>query len=199
MYNPKKVGFRGYDLLGDVYYYGCARAGLDPDKGAALTWYQNAALAHVPESQWKLGRMLYHGEGVEPDREKGLQWITSAAIEGSADASSFLLSVGEPVPEAVSPNTYETAARTAELSLRNAQAEGRRAVFQDLGDLLLTGVAIATSAYANQAISSSTNQRNYANTPVRVTRFRPVYCQYQATANTYYTNAVNVRITQMCR
>jgi len=32
MYNPKKVGFRGYDLLGDVYYQGCDKANLAPDK-----------------------------------------------------------------------------------------------------------------------------------------------------------------------
>lgn len=198
MYSPRNVGFRGYDLLGDIYYHGCVRADLAPDKAAAVTWYQNAAIAHVPESQWKLGQMLYLGDGIEQDQKRGLSWITSAAIEGSSDAASFLRSIGEEPPHVMSPNTYETATMAARQQLSAQRAAQWREVTQDLGNLVVAGATLAATAYVGQHSYSVQTPASYAPTPTRVNRFRPVYCEYTANANLFYPNSVNVRITEMC-
>jgi len=199
MYNPKKVGFRGYDLLGDIYFRGCASANLQPDKLAALTWYQHAAVAHLPESQWKLGRMLYLGDGVHEDKNRGLQWLTSAALEGSPDAANFLRSIGQEAPAPITPNTYTSAAMAVKQQLDATRAAQWRIVTQNLGELLVTTVTIAASAYAGAAAYSKNRAGHDVATPTQVTRFRPIYCHYTATANSYFSNSVNVRVTQMCQ
>jgi hypothetical protein len=196
MYNPKKVGFLGYELLGDVYFQGCAAAGLPADKIAAASWYFAAALAHVPDSQWKLGRMMFQGDGVPENREMGLGWITSAALEGSAPAAAFLTSMGEVVPAPIQPSSWDNASNLARQKLASANAEQRRAVLQGLGNLVVSAALIYS---ASGSAMVRTHPANYASNNRAAYRPRPVYCQYQASANSFYPNHINVRVTQFCQ
>lgn len=194
MYDPKKIGFRGYDLLGDLYYRGCEKAQIRPDKMAAFTWYQNAAIAHLPESQYKVGRMLFEGDGVPKDEEKGVQWLTSAALEGSKDAAQYLTRISEEVPRPISPNSYSYSSQVALQQRSNQRAEQRRAIIQDLGNIVITGAMIAGSAYLASSVSS-----RHAPTPTTVSRYRPVYCQYRGNVNSFYRGNVSIRISQFCQ
>lgn len=206
MYNPKLMGFRGYDLLGDIYYRGCAKANLSPDKVAAAVWYQNAAVVHLPESQWKLGRMLVEGDGIPSNKEAGLAWLTSAAIEGSSEAASYLLTLGEPVPAPVSPNSYTLAAAHEKQKLETAQAAERAQIVRDLSGLLVT----LGSAY----VIAKTNAMQVAAPPVsrtaqpvpsspniaampKLTMTRPVYCNTYGDASTV-GNTLYLRVNQFC-
>jgi len=185
MYNPKKVGFRGYDLLGDVYYHGCASANLAPDKVAAAYWYQAAAVAHVPEAQWKLGRMLFEGDGVPKNTDAGLAWLTSATIEGSTEAAGYLRSHGEPVPPRIYPNSYAIAAEHAHQKLEAAQTAQRQQVVRDLASLLVTVGAAYAGAYVGATAAAQSQPAyspNVSHMPdLRMTR--PSFCSTYATAN----------------
>ena len=155
MYNPDKVGFRGYDLLGDVYFRGCVKAGLSPDKLAAASWYQAAAVAHLPEAQWKLGRMFFEGDGIPQDKNAGLAWISSAAIEGSPFAADYLRALGKTVPTPVVPNSYTVASQQAQNRLEAAQAAERRQIVGDLSRFLIqvgTSYLIAKETAISQPI-----------------------------------------------
>lgn len=148
MYRSDKIGHRGYDLLGDVYYRGCGAANLAPDKIAAAVWYQNAAVVHLPESQWKLGKMFYEGDGIPQNKEVGITWITSAAIEGSPEAVKYLSSKGEPVPQPVFPNSYMVAAEQSKNKHQAAAVAERARVVRDLANVLVT---VGTAYVAAQA------------------------------------------------
>jgi hypothetical protein len=195
MYNPKKVGFRGYDLLGDVYYNGCASAGLAPDKVAAAYWYQAAAVAHVPEAQWKLGKMLFEGDGVPKNTDAGLAWLTSAAIEGSTAAASYLHARGEPVPPRIYPNSYAIAAERAHQDLEAAQAAQRQQAVHDLASLLVTvGAAYVGASAATQ--SRPIYSPNVSRMPqLRMTK--PAYCSTNATANQVF-DTLYVNVQRFC-
>lgn len=186
MYNPKKVGFRGYDLLGDVYYRGCASANLAPDKVAAAYWYQAAAVAHVPEAQWKLGRMLIEGDGVPINHDVGLAWITSAAIEGSARAAAYLGVHSFPVPSPIYPNSYTVAAERAHQQLDAAQTAQRQQAVRDLMSLLVNVGAVYVAAEAGAAAAARygppVRSLNVSSMPqLRMTK--PVFCTASGSAN----------------
>lgn len=186
MYNPSKVGFRGYDLLGDVYYHGCASANLAPDKVAAAYWYQAAAVAHVAEAQWKLGKMLKEGDGVPMNREVGLAWLTSGAIEGSAQAAAYLRAHNDPVPAPIYPNSYTVAAEQAHQALDAARASERQQIVHDLASLLVTVGTIyaaaevgATAAARSQTPVQSPN----VSTMPQLRMTKPVFCTSSGNAN----------------
>jgi TPR repeat protein len=101
-------------------------------------WYQAAAVAHVREAQWKLGKMLFEGDGVPKNTDAGLAWLTSAAIEGSTEAASYLHARGEPVPPRIYPNSYTIAAERAHQELEAAQTAQRQQAVRDLASLLVT-------------------------------------------------------------
>ena len=203
MYNPKNIGFRGYDLLGDIYYRGCEKAGLQPDKAAAATWYQAGANAHLPESQFKLGRMLYEGDGITANFGAGIDWLTSAALEGSAEAAAFLSKQGMNPPNPVSPNTYTLLSQSAKAQMKAERAANRRAIFQDLAG------ALAASAYAALTVYNATQAQPHAQpttrshwalptAPQTVTRFRPAYCQYDGRATSPTGDYVNISVSKFC-
>lgn len=186
MYNPKKVGFRGYDLLGDVYYHGCAKASLAPDKVAAAYWYQAAAVAHVPEAQWKLGRMLLEGDGVPANHDAGLAWLTSAAIEGSGNAATYLRAHGYPVPTPIYPNSYTVAAERAHQELNAARTAERQQAVRDLASLLVNVGAIYVAARAGAeaaARSESILRSPNVNGMPQLRMTKPVFCTTSGSAN----------------
>ena len=200
MYNPDKVGFRGYDLLGDVYYRGCREANLAPDKVAAASWYQSAAVVHLPEAQWKLGKMFFEGDGIPQDKSIGLSWITSAAAEGSLQAADYLRSLGEPVPAPVAPNSYTVASLEAQSRLKAARAAERRQIVGDLSRFL---VQVGTTYLTAQASLPSTpaprrpvQSPNITSAPL-LTMTRPVYCNSYATASSV-GDTVYVHLSQFC-
>jgi hypothetical protein len=198
MYNPKKVGFRGYDLLGDVYYRGCTEANLAPDKVAAAYWYQVAAVAHVPEAQWKLGRMLMEGDGVPVDHNVGLAWITSAAIEGSDQAAEYLRVHDYPVPTPTYPNSYTVAAERAHQRLKAAQTAERQQVVRDLTSLLVnvgtSYVAAKVGAAAMQPIVRSPHVTSMPQ--LRMTK--PVFCTTSGSANAM-GSVVFLNVSRFCQ
>lgn len=199
MYNPKKVGFRGYDLLGDVYYNGCASAGLAPDKVAAAYWHQAAAVAHVPEAQWKLGKMLFEGDGVPRNTDAGLAWLTSAAIEGSTEAASYLHARGEPVPPRIYPNSYTIAAERAHQELEAAQTAQRQQAVRDLASLLVTVGAAYIGAYVG-ATAAAHSHPVYSPNVSRMPQLRmtkPAYCSTYATANAVF-DTLYVNVQRFC-
>lgn len=199
MYNPKKVGFRGYDLLGDVYYHGCASADLASDKVAAAYWYQAAAVAHVPEAQWKLGRMLFEGDGVPKNTDAGLAWLTSAAIEGSTEAASYLRAHDEPVPPRIYPNSYTIAAERAHQELKAAQTAQRQQAVRDLASLLVTVGAAYAGAYVG-ATAAAQSQPAFSPNVSRMPDLRmtkPVFCTTYATANQVMNN-LYVSVQRFC-
>jgi hypothetical protein len=185
MYNPKKVGFRGYDLLGDVYYRGCAKADLAPDKIAAAYWYQAAAVAHVPEAQWKLGRMLLEGDGVPVNHDAGLAWLTSAAIEGSTNAATFLRAHSYPVPAPIYPNSYAVAAERAQQQLDAARAAEHQQAVRDLASLLVNvgtiyvAAKVGAAAIRSEPIVHSPN----VNSMPQLRMTKPVFCTTSGSAN----------------
>lgn len=176
MYKDGKVGFRGYDLLGDLYYRGCESANLSPDKGLAAYWYLNAANGHVPEAQFKLGKMMYEGDGIEKNEESGMEWITSAALEQNSDARAFLLSKGLPVPSTSGPNTYDKIQQELRRQKKQQNAEYWSGFFDDLlGVVVLAGATYLTlkATMPNQYLPSQSSSHGQS---VEIYRYRPVWC-----------------------
>ncbi|MCH6485030.1 sel1 repeat family protein [Pseudoxanthomonas sp. LH2527] len=188
MYNPDKMGFRAYDLLGDLHFRGCEKAALSPNKVEAARWYQSAAVKHLPESQWKLGKMFYEGDGVAQDKEAGLAWLTSAAMEGSAEAAVFLQRAGEKVPTAVTPNSYSVAMEHAKNELARGQAADRDRMVRDLARFLVDTATVYAVAKAAQPVVVSPSKTTIPAAPAAptiravgtqpLTMTKPVYCSH---------------------
>src|SRR5690606_7231166 len=111
MYRQMVMPF--WEFTGDMYYNGCPKGGLAIDKATAAQWYQSAAMEFVPTAQYKLGRMMLEGDGIPVNTEGGRAWMTSAALEGSAEAARYLENAGLPVPQPINPTSYTIAARQA--------------------------------------------------------------------------------------
>lgn len=196
-YQDGKVGVRGYDLLGDIYFNGCDGANLRPNKGVAAYWYLNAANAHVAEAQYKLGKMMYEGDGVTKDEAAGMDWLMSAALEKNGDAIAYLSRLGISVPYSSGPNTYERIQAELRRQHKQQNAAYWSGFFSDLlGVALLAGatyLAIEASAptyYTPRPTSSSQNQ-------FQVYRYKPVWCNSSFTARAS-GNVVRGTITTFC-
>lgn len=212
-----------YDLMGDLYYYGCEysgqsiagrvwsgkREGFDPDPVIAAKYYEFAAIGHVPRSQYRLGLMLFEGDGIPRDEETGIQWLTSAALEGYQDARDYLKELGLDVPEASSPNTYSVLAqdeRAQYMALQRAIHARQQQIRQNwatvaivavgayyAADNLATGAAATTSG--STAPSTTQPQR------VIVQRSRPVFCTSMGNVTitgTSYTAFANGTVSTFC-
>lgn len=195
-----------YDLMGDFYYYGCEYSGqstlgriwhgkreaIERDPVMAAKHYEFAALGHVAHSQYRLGRMLFEGDGISKDQDMGIKWLTSAALEGSNDARSYLQDLGiDDVPPAISPNTFSLLAREEKMIERQFQRAidaRQQQTRENLGNFL--GLAIMTvGAYyaADAAVAHETGQpaSSTQQGPIIVQRNRPAFC----------TSTVNMAIT----
>lgn len=147
MYDEDHLGFWGWLQLGDLYYFGCPKANLAPNKQQAAVWYQAAAVAHIAEAQYKLGRMLVLGDGITEDVQHGITWLQSAAREGFGQAAVGLQALGVEPPTPISPNSYAVAVANAKAHVRQERAEYWRGVMSDLGALSVT---VATAYVASQ-------------------------------------------------
>jgi len=60
------------------------------DKEAAAKWFEQAAAAGRPASQWMLGQHYFDAKGEDRDVARALELIRAAAVQGLASAQSFL-------------------------------------------------------------------------------------------------------------
>lgn len=188
-----------WQVIGDIYYSGCPSANIAQNKETAFFWYQSAALAHVSSAQYKIGMMLLNGDGVQTDRKRGIDWLSSAAIEGSGEARSYLESIGMTPPPAISPSSYQTYQELARQDLIKGQERDRAAVMHDLGRLAVNTVQLVSEAILLYSVSQSmTNNAPVAAPRVKyVERTRPVYCSVYSQTNELF-NAVTVNANVFC-
>lgn len=192
-----------WEFIGDMYYNGCPKAGLVADKTTAALWYQNAAKEFVPNAQFKLGRMLFWGDGVPSDVAAGRAWIDSAALEGSPDALDFLKRANFPVPKPISPNSYTLAALRARDEQSAKNAANRAAVVGDLSRLVVNIAAIYVTANAASRLTPAPQPRSAQPVPTISTApimRRPAYCNaYGTITNNDITGSVWVNVSTFCR
>lgn len=201
MYKQMVIPF--WEFTGDMYYHGCAKGGLSIDKSTAAQWYQSAALEFVPTAQFKLGRMMIEGDGIPANIEGGRAWVTSAALEGSAEAAQYLASYGLPVPQPISPTSYTVAARQAKAELEAGQARDRAAIVRDLSNLVVNAASIYVAASLATPVAP-TVARTVPQTPTvanpnpPVMR-RPVYCNIYGTITpSTISNTAWVNVSSFC-
>lgn len=190
-----------YELLGDMYYGGCAakpqnvaarlwdgkRDGVAVDKQQAARYYEFAALAHVASSQFKLGKMLFEGDGIALDQETGINWLTSAALEGNKESRDYLSGLGiTDIPAALSPNSYQKLAqreRQLQQIQSRAMAARQRQTQENWANFALISLAAVGAYYSGSAIapSAATSQSMNQSTrgvpeKINLRRSRPVFC-----------------------
>lgn len=187
-----------YDLLGDIYYYGCDakptslagrmwhgdRGPVEQNKQLAALHYEFAAIGHVGRSQYKLGRMLVEGDGIPEDKDIGIKWLISAAMEGNSAARSYLRTIGiDDVPAAVWPNTFQVLAenerqlqREFQQYLQERQAKKREnwATLAAVSLVALGAYYSAGSIAATPAVSQPSSSAPLRRTTVH--RSKPVFC-----------------------
>lgn len=74
--------------LGDIYLDGAA--GIEPDTGAMLQWYNSAARQNHPKAQYMLGKLLAEGRRLQQNDEAAFQWLTLAIMNQSEPAQKEL-------------------------------------------------------------------------------------------------------------
>jgi TPR repeat protein len=74
--------------LGDIYREGAA--GIEPNPGAMLHWYNCAANHNHPKAQYMLGKLLAEGTLVPQNDEAAFQWLTLAIMNQSEPAQKEL-------------------------------------------------------------------------------------------------------------
>ena len=174
MYMEGYIGVRGYDIFGDIYYNGCKKANVSAQKKLAAQWYRYGAIGHVKESQYKLGKMLYEGDGIEKDKDSALEWLASAAAEGSVHARQYLNSLGVEAPNAIHPNTFYTIQKRQKQFRKAANAQWFRESFQNL---LGIATMAAVGYYAIDAGYREPQRTVHSTTSsLDLQRFRPVFC-----------------------
>ena len=183
-----------YDLMGDIHYYGCDYSGqslagrlwsgrreaIEPNPEKAAKYYEFAAIGHVPRSQYRLGRMLFEGDGISQDEETGIQWITSAALEGHKEARDYLESIGLTVSEAEGPSTYSKLAE-AEREEYTALQQAIQARQQQIRQNWATVAIVAVGAYyaADTVGAGTTTPQGHGtgqSQRVTIQRSTPVFC-----------------------
>lgn len=88
-----------YEDLGDLYLLGHGRAPnqwtapaprIEPDKAAAVAWYERAIAKGMRRAAYKLGCYYLKGEHLDQDLALAEKWLLHAAQEGSASARQTL-------------------------------------------------------------------------------------------------------------
>lgn len=64
---------------------GAAKSVADPDREAALWYFQAASTGHA-EAAYTLGLLFLAGKGVVEDRNEAIRWFRAAAAKGHAEA-----------------------------------------------------------------------------------------------------------------
>jgi len=188
-----------WQIIGNIYYFGCPSANIAQNKETAFFWYQSAALAHLSSAQYKIGMMLLKGDGVQADHKRGIDWLSSAAIEGSGEARSYLESIGMTPPPAISPSSYQTYQELARQELIKGEERDRAAVMLDLGRLAVNTVQLVSEAVLLYSVSQGVTNSSASSVPSikHVERTRPVYCSVYSHANELF-NTVTVNANVFC-
>ena len=203
-YAFKAQYFAMRESFGDLFYFGCKKAGKPSDKVAAFKMYEHASVNHVPSAQFKLGKMLIDGDSVPLNREAGMAWISAAAIEGSAEASAYLSKIGIKPPDPIWPNSYAQASIEAKEIYDGFWRTERANIISDLTRLAVG--AAASYAIANASVDSSQTikqprpPQNAWQIPQITNMRRPTYCTLNGnitsnsiTGNAYYYAAMFCR------
>lgn len=196
------------ESFGDLYFFGCAKAGRLPDKQAAFAMYERSAVNHSPSAQFKLGKMLRDGDGVPKNEDAGLAWISSAALEGSIDASSYLTQNGIDAPQPIWPNSYALAAMEAKAVFDGKRSAERAEIVRDLGNLAI-GATAAYLTFRAEALRTGVTtpakkmpKTSYSSPPLTfrpIIMKRPVYCHYQGNIrNPSGGNTAYFYVTKFC-
>ncbi|WP_284448674.1 hypothetical protein [Pseudoxanthomonas mexicana] len=170
------------DFYGDLFYRGCTPAGLGSRKDVAVAYYEAAAIRHYAPAQWKFGRMLFEGDGIPQDTERGASWLSLAALEGSDEASMYLASKGMPVPQPLPKTTFQAMHEHAERAWDDRNRRYWSGILQDSTDLLISAAAI----YVHTQSQASANS---ANRSTRTTPTKPITPSVQPTYKKQNTSA----------
>lgn len=194
-YGPKANCYQIYHFFGDLYSAGCPVADLARDKTEAAVWYERAAVGHVAAAQYKLGRMLIEGDGVETHEELGRHWLISAALEQHAPAVEFLKAArGIEITPPTGPTTYEL----MQQAFRNQVSAERRQMLGDASQFVL----VAAGVYAAVQLGASVDRgQEIKPAPLQFARPAPVYCSSTATAFASGSESVafvNATVTTFC-
>ncbi len=193
MLYSKHESIRAYDLRGDLFYYGCDSAGLQPDKAEAAKWYLFTANLHVPEAQFKLGKMMAEGDGIPKNETAGMEWLVSAALEQDSNARRYLEQKGVDVPRTSGPNTYE---RITDYNRQIAKQQNAQ-FWSDLGGVVILAAATYAVVYASQAPSYSSGRQPSITHQPTIYRYKPTWCSSSIMA-TAYSGIVTGTVTTFC-
>lgn len=185
-YKEQYIAMR--ESFGDLYFYGCANAGKPADKQTAFVMYERSAVNHSPSAQFKLGKMLREGDGVQKNEGAGLAWISSAALEGSKEAAIYLAQNGIEAPQPIWPNSYAVAATESKAIFDGNRRAERAEIVRDLGNLAI-GATAAYLGYRAATLNAGaitqtkqTPKSSYSPAPLTARptiMARPTYCNYQ--------------------
>ena len=145
-------------------------------------YYEAAAIRHYAPAQWKFGRMLFEGDGIPQDTERGASWLSLAALEGSDEASMYLASKGMPVPQPLPKTTFQAMHEHAERAWDDRNRRYWSGILQDSTDLLISAAAI----YVHTQSQASANS---ANRSTRTTPTKPITPSVQPTYKKQNTSA----------
>lgn len=196
-YAPRVHAFLTYESFGDLSYRGCASAGLAPDRLAAAEWYERSAVGHLASAQFKLGRMLYDGDGIGRDSEWGQRWLISAALEGNDSARQYLGGLGIEVRANPGPTTY----MRLEQEFRSMAAAERQQMFADT--VRVAGViASAYLEHRTQTLPATFRSNPPPRPQVEYLRPRPSYCRLTSSSIVMGTESmplVNSNVWVFCQ
>ena len=167
-----------YEIRGDIYLSGCAKANLGADASEAAYWYLIGANFHVPSSQYKLGRLLYEGNGFPKDEAAGIDWLTSAALENNSDAKIYLSNLGIDVPKVQATSTFETLRAEAIRLHKENLAETWNTVLELTVLAAGTYVAVQNANPPSARVLSSTASSHKRAGGIQ--RFKPTWCTSSA-------------------
>jgi TPR repeat protein len=84
-------------------------AGLAKDSRQAARWFNLAAEKGHVESQALLGHLLFAGDGVQPQRARGLMWLTLAREGASGKTQAWVDALYQQDMKAASDNDRQVA------------------------------------------------------------------------------------------
>nr|CCA20021.1 conserved hypothetical protein [Albugo laibachii Nc14] len=120
--------------LGEVYYFGDANAGIEPNTDVAARYFRQAAQAGHPDAQYSYSLLLMHGTGVDQDDISSVKYMQEAAEQGQSHA---MLSLGQVYLQGYGP--LKKNVTMAIYYLQMALENGNQEAHITLGDLYLHG------------------------------------------------------------
>lgn len=195
LYAREGGGFKFVDLYGDLFYEGCPQEGIVQNKVRAAEIFEWNAVGHSPYSQFRFGQMLFEGDGIAQNEEKGLQWLTSAAMEGSELSRDYLENIGVEPPPPLSKPTWM---HLEEYWKKVGENAWREFAADMLG--VVTYAAVIYAGAKSQAVTHGTVSQEPSRL-IHTQRFRPAFCQISGNytvTGTEYSAYVNGTFNTFC-